>query len=1668
MGNTQSGYPLTRNAGALDSFVAELGTDIVYEKSLGSSRFLKTVRCRHRNGILLAKIFIKPDPGLSLRKYQRRLKIEREALLDIPNVYSYQTFVETEKAGYLIRQWVASNLYDRISTRPFLSTIEKKWIAFQLLTGLRDARARKVPHGDIKSENVLVTSWNWVYLTDFASHKPTYLPLDDPSDFAFYFDTSGRRTCYVAPERFYAAGAKPEVVATQGANDGTGKKETRVTEAMDVFSAGCVIAELFREGAPLFTLSQLFKYREGEIHVDGLLSAIEDSGVKDLIKEMIALDPNARPTFDALLNNARGTVFPEAFYSFLHSYVFSVNELPASSLFGGSPPSAVPGSATPTTTVASTPNATVKGGTATPVPTISDPHTAVLPSDADHRMERIWADYESVEPYLVEDMGEETVKDVRVEYAHTESTSTPFQDILPVELHVPNRDSKLLRVKRQAALEDGPALIVLALVCANVRNCAQPSSKLRALDVFLALAVHLTDEAKLDRMVPYIVDLLHDDAAVVRAAALRTLMQVLMLVTVITPSNASVFPEYIIPNIQTLVQDPEVSVRCMYAQCVVPLAETAVRYLEMGQALKAHGSFKVAAEAVEYDEAQFEVTYDAALQDLQTSIQDHLSALLVDPSSVVKRAVLHDISALCIFLGRQRTNDVLLSHMITYLNDRDWLLRYAFFDAIVDVAACAGGRSLEEYILPLMIQALSDVEESVVARVLGALTSLCELGLFQKMRIWELMSATLGFLYHPNAWIRQGAASFIASSAKHLPVSDVWCILYPSLRHFLRSDIRQIDEMSLLMAMKPPLSRQVFDAAVQWAMKAERTAFWRGHRRATSKLESPQDSVASMRRTGSAAGVTRNKSEEDEAQLTKLRQLGMTSTEEAKLMSMREYILKLANAISSFTTRLKPDDDAENLKTTSDIELQKLKVVPQTVFLKNRLSDIAPRSARIASASRQSTLDMTRSPVSETPRMSRPPSVDISSPGAPFEDLRRRLGAINGSGTSLPSGASARESRRASSTSTTQSPILAPGPTMADLPLVFDRPGSPTESVLSNTNSAAFRGMHRLPMGGTDGKAAPAIGSSRASATGLLEPTSHMRPEGSPERSGRSSPVSATGTIRGQRRRRTPSLLPISTYDGQEPGVNNLLEHLYLDGNREYQLDFGPKVHEGPVRRRNAVRHSFSPRDGTARRPEANLIAHLASHTDAVTGLAVSPDHMFFVSASDDKTVKVWDTARLERNVTSKPRHSYAQHHARVKCICMLERVHCFASAAEDGSLHVVRVHVTQSGALPKYGKLQAVREHRVDRPGEYITCMAHYETDSTSNLVYATTHSSISILDLRTMRLLQTMEHPSHYGPITAMCLDRKRSWVITGTASGILTLWDIRFGLLLKSWKIGAAMSGGSARIYQCVVHPTRGKGRWIMVAIETVRPSTEGAPTTLVEVWDIENTALVESYGTRTVSKALAVEAPSEVSGGDAEPSAASAIAALVRSKQQGPGSGSSRRSSSEAGGREPLLSSPSPDIRAIVVGNEFGSHSQPHKAAGSQLDADGQLAGPRGFMVSGSEDRILRLWDLGRIDRTAVLSGLETESERPTYSTSRSPTGGTTALVETWLHSAQTSSQRNRPPQRMSLISSSQQSLLKPHQDTITALTCIDSPFRGGIVSGDRAGAIKVWRVDGADL
>jgi len=44
----------------------------------------------------------------------------------------------------------------------------------------------------------------------------------------------------------------------------------------------------------------------------------------------------------------------------------------------------------------------------------------------------------------------------------------------------------------------------------------------------------------------------------------------------------------------------------------------------------------------------------------------------------------------------------------------------------------------------------------------------------------------------------------------------------------------------------------VFDAALQWAMKADKSHFWRGGSKRSAKIESPHDSVAAIKKTTTA------------------------------------------------------------------------------------------------------------------------------------------------------------------------------------------------------------------------------------------------------------------------------------------------------------------------------------------------------------------------------------------------------------------------------------------------------------------------------------------------------------------------------------------------------------------------------------------------------------------------------------------------------------------------------------------------------------------------------------------------------------------------------------------------------------------------------------------------
>ena len=73
MGQTFSLATLSAGAAGID--VPEL-SDLTYEKSLGTARFMKSIRARNQYGLVVVKLVMKPFPQLDLGKYVKAIRCE--------------------------------------------------------------------------------------------------------------------------------------------------------------------------------------------------------------------------------------------------------------------------------------------------------------------------------------------------------------------------------------------------------------------------------------------------------------------------------------------------------------------------------------------------------------------------------------------------------------------------------------------------------------------------------------------------------------------------------------------------------------------------------------------------------------------------------------------------------------------------------------------------------------------------------------------------------------------------------------------------------------------------------------------------------------------------------------------------------------------------------------------------------------------------------------------------------------------------------------------------------------------------------------------------------------------------------------------------------------------------------------------------------------------------------------------------------------------------------------------------------------------------------------------------------------------------------------------------------------------------------------------------------
>eukprot|EP00889_Picochlorum_renovo_P003371 jgi/Picre1/30401/NNA_005765.t1 len=149
------------------------------------------------------------------------------------HVWSHEQIIQTPQAVHIVRQYFWSSLAQRMTSRPFLTMSEKLWIGYQVLRGVEQAHA---------------CHWKEEMLS--------------------------------CSERF----VKGDV---GGSNE--------LKPEMDVFSAGCVLAELFSDGASVFEYSDVLELARSREYPSGFFEAIDDR-VVGCVRRMIDIDPKQRPT----------------------------------------------------------------------------------------------------------------------------------------------------------------------------------------------------------------------------------------------------------------------------------------------------------------------------------------------------------------------------------------------------------------------------------------------------------------------------------------------------------------------------------------------------------------------------------------------------------------------------------------------------------------------------------------------------------------------------------------------------------------------------------------------------------------------------------------------------------------------------------------------------------------------------------------------------------------------------------------------------------------------------------------------------------------------------------------------------------------------------------------------------------------------------------------------------------------------------------------------------------------------------------------------------------------------------------------------------------------------------------------------------------------------------
>ena len=773
---------------------------------LNNGMMYKTLLIKKDKAPLVLKIFVKKfydeiDSKIFATEKEKFISIHKKIFQEknTPSIAPIINIEDSYLCGMIFRQYFEYSLKERMYLNPYLTDIEKVWITFQLLQCLKNMKDLNIVHGDLNPENILLTSNLSVYISDIASFKPGVINMDDIAGYTYYFgsnDNTSLKGFYLAPER----------IVEKGSNILNNEK----TFAMDVFSLGVIISELFIE-KNIFIFSSMTNYKKGNtklFDIEEYLKKIKNEKIKNLIYRMIKINPGERITIDEALSYFCQEVTPLVMKGFLIHFNFIINN----SIFWQ--PDLIIGY------IYRYWNQIWKmifGKDDKPIPLNNKLNLEII----NLLIQKNPINLHASKSLLKKDENE-------VFYY---GKNKFVINILTNEL-VLDKDDSNEKIFEKNDNKDC-VLIIINYLVKNMKNVKYESSNLAAMEMVKNLASKLPDIFNLKNIIPYFVDNLERKSFTTKLISVNYIFEILYnfnynkLVLPVTEYNY--FDSYIFPALLKLYYSGKHELILEFFNNVDKMIDIEEKFLNItlksriikyknslintpNEANKSQNQTQETPETPETPKEKRNTNVitkkdkkDEIFKDYETSLKlfkDELFKVTMDLIGKINEidiliSSIRKLPNLIAFYGKSKSSDF-LKFIVNNFNKPDWIIQKEILMQIPKMIVTLGEKVLNDYLLLCIEMLISNNSNEIKTyELIKTIHELLKMGYLQHDSASNIFIKLMPYLVHPNLLIRYEMMDLTKSLIDYLNQEEIYQFLFHSLTDYFTIPIVEVDSKNI-------------------------------------------------------------------------------------------------------------------------------------------------------------------------------------------------------------------------------------------------------------------------------------------------------------------------------------------------------------------------------------------------------------------------------------------------------------------------------------------------------------------------------------------------------------------------------------------------------------------------------------------------------------------------------------------------------------------------------------------------------------------------------------------------------------------------------------------------------------------------------------------------------